>query len=446
MAVQRRVTQVIKRTGEVAPFDQTKITNAIYKSAAALGGHDRPLSERLSNEVVERLEHTGGTPSVEEIQDLVEKVLIANGHARTAKAYILYREERARLRRAKGGRKVSADDVPYRAMWRALVWNLDHDAHTVEGLNRHVRGGTFAGLVEAAEQAYDADIHAAAQAILEARDRVRMVIIAGPSSSGKTTTTAKISERLRGAGLEVVPVNLDNYFFDLRLHPRDETGDYDFETPEALDLRLVNEHLAQLLAGQEVQMPTYDFKLGRRVEKLTPLRLGPKQVLLLDTLHGLYEPLTASVDDGVKFHLYIETVLQLRDMAGRWVRWTDLRLLRRMVRDAAHRGYDPESTIAHWHYVRRGELKHIIPHVARADCVVNGALPYELPILKRHLGHYFPGFIEKYGDDPLRADAVARARRVAELLGPLEVADETAVPATSVLREFIGGSAYKVHG
>jgi uridine kinase len=308
-----------------------------------------------------------------------------------------------------------------------------------------VRNGTFQELISAAEEAYDAEVAAAARAILEARDRLRVCVIAGPSSSGKTTATAKISDKLQLAGLEVVPLNLDNYFFDLRLHPRDESGDYDFETPEALDLQLVNRHLRELLEGREVEMPIYDFKLGRRLEERVPMRLGPRQVLLLDTLHGLYEPLTSGVEDDVKFRLYIETVLQLRDAAGHWVRWTDLRLLRRMMRDAAHRGYDPERTLLHWHYVRRGELKHIIPHLGRADAVVNGALPYELPILKRHLGQHFPRFIEACTGDARRGDALARARRVGALLEELEPAGDEGVPPTSVLREFIGGSAYKVH-
>lgn len=438
-------TQVVKRTGEIVPFDPEKVTVAIYKSAASVGGHDRALSEKLSRQVIDTLARHGGTPTVEEIQDVVEKVLIDNGHAKTAKAFILYRYERARLRRAKGGRRVSRDDVPYKAMWRALAWNVEHDTLTVDGLNRHVHDGSFPELIAAAEEAYDAEVNQAAQDILTVRDRVRLVLIAGPSSSGKTTATAKISDKLRGAGLEVVPLNLDNYFFDLHLHPRDASGDYDFETPEALDLALINQHLATLLDGGEVQMPIYDFKLGHRLEERVPLRIGPGTVLLLDTLHGLYDPLSASVPEEIKFRLYIETVLQLRDRAGRWVRWTDLRLLRRMLRDAAHRNTDPEQTVAHWHYVRRGELKHIIPHVGRADAVVNGALPYELPIHKRHLAHFFPRFLAQWRNDPQRADAVARATRIAALLDEVEPADDAAVPATSVLREFIGGSAYKVH-
>jgi len=441
--VPAQVTHIIKRDGEVVPFDSSKIVNAIYKAAAAVGGHDRELSERLAAQVTAILARAGDTPSVEEIQDLVEKVLIENGHARTAKAYILYRQERARLRRAQRDRRLEV--VPWKTVWQTLVWNLDHDCHTLAGLNRHVRHGTFAALVRDAEQAYEENIDAAAHAVLEERDRVRLLIIAGPSSSGKTTATVKLRERLAAAGLAVVAVNLDNYFFDLHLHPRDESGDSDFETPEALDLPLINAHLGELLAGREVQMPIYDFKLGRRLQARRPLRLQAGQFLLLDTLHGLYEPLTHSVDDAFKFRLYIETVLQLRDASGRWVRWTDLRLLRRMMRDAMHRGYDPAQTIAHWHYVRRGELKHIIPHVGRADATINGALAYELPIFKRHVAHRLPGFIAAWRDDPRRQDALARARRIATLFEGLEPADDADVPPTSVLREFIGGSAYEVH-
>jgi uridine kinase len=314
----------------------------------------------------------------------------------------------------------------------------------VEALNRHMRDGTFARPGDAREAAYGHPLPAAARAILDTRG-TRLVIVAGPCSSGKTTTTTRLTQLLHEGGMQVQPLTLDNYFFDLHLHPRDASGDPDYETPEALDLQLVNEHLAALLAGREIAMPIYDFKLGRRLDETRKMRLHPDQCLLLDTLHGMYEPLTRSVGDDVKFRVYIETVLQLRDQDQRWVRWTDLRLLRRMMRDAAHRNSDPASTVAHWHYVRRGELKHIIPNQSRADFVLNGALPYELPVFKRHLAQHFPRFVTMWRDDRARADALGRARRIGALLDAVLPADDACVPPTSVLREFIGGSAFDVH-
>ena len=167
---------------------------------------------------------------------------------------------------------------------------------------------------------------------------------------------------------------------------------------------------------------------------------------LLDTLHGLYEGLTASIPDEHKFRLYIETISQLKDNGGRYIRWTDIRLLRRMIRDSRFRAYSAEKTILHWHYVRRSELKHIIPFQALADCQVNSALPYELPFLKLHLFDCFPPFLEKWRGDDTRLDGYIRARRIYDLFAAIEdTDDDSLVPPTSLLREFIGGGAYEVH-
>jgi uridine kinase len=438
-------TSVIKRTGEIVAFDRRRINTAIYKAGAAIGEHDMPRAERLTEEVVALLTEAGGTPSVEEIQDLIEEKLIEHRFSRLAKAYILYREERARLRLQRREGTTRSESTPWKIMWQTLLWNVDHHCLSITELNDHIRQGTFGSLVRAAEEAYESSCRLAAEAVLERRDRVRVVIVAGPSSSGKTTTTTKLAQRLQEENLQVVPLNLDNYFFDLHLHPRDETGDYDFETPEALDLELINQHLELLLAGQSIDMPVYDFKQGRRLEERRPMRLADDQILLLDTLHGLYAPLTQSVDNARKFRLYIETVPQLRDADGHWMRWTDLRLLRRMMRDAAHRGYDPARTVSHWHFVRRGELKHIIPYLGTSDFIVNGALPYELPIFRHHLGNCFDEFVSRWQGDAHHTDALHRSRRLAALLDQVEASPDAAVPPTSVLREFIGGSAYDVH-
>ncbi|HET9888465.1 MAG TPA: ATP cone domain-containing protein [bacterium] len=438
---------IVKRDGTLAPFNVEKITVAIYKAAAAVGGHDRALSERLSRQVVEALSipySESEPPTVEDIQDLVERTLIKNGFADTAKAYILYRHERARMRKSRDEHKLEL--VPYKAMWHALDWAVEHECETVAKLNALVRAGRQQQLIEKSEERYEGILDAAARAILERRNDLRFVIVAGPSSSGKTTTTLKLSERLEREGISVIPMALDNYFFDLEKHPKDASGDYDFETPEAMDLPLLNEQLATLNRGDAIEMPTYDFKLGLRTPRTTRFAPSSSSLILLDTLHGLYDGLTASVPEERKFRIYIETISQLKTPEGRYVRWTDIRLLRRMIRDSMHRSYSPERTILHWHYVRRSELKHIIPHQSRADFVVNSSLAYELPVLKKRLFHFFPEFLKKWGKDEKRVEEVIRAERIHRLLDSLAaIEDDALIPQGSLLREFIGGSSYAVH-
>ena len=443
-------THVIKRTGAVVPFNAERITNAIYRAAVAVGGRDRATAEALTAQVVDILNETtlpGHDPTVEEIQDVVEKVLIENGHARVAKAYILYREERARRRREKAARGYrESSNIPWRKIYEVLRWSIEHDLHTVARLNRRLRRGEFPNIVQESERAYEEDIDTAAQLIADRQDTLRLVIIAGPSSSGKTTTTIKLGERLSKIGLSLVTLNVDNYFFDLELHPRDEFGDYDFETPQALDLSLINQHLNRLINGEEVLIPYYDFKTSKRHDNVTPMRLGPGDIILIDSLHGLFPSMTQDITDAQKFELYIETLLQMEDPSGRMIRWTDLRLMRRMVRDEQHRAYDPRRTLEHWHYVRSSEMRNIIPYANTTDYIINGALSYELPVMRRRLLEGFAQWAEDYAGDALRVDAHQRAQRLHALLqaiAPIDEKDEHAIPANSHFREFIGGSQYE---
>ncbi len=444
------ISHVIKRTGAVVPFTPQRITNAIYRAAVAVGGRDRTIAERLTAQVVAMLEEktpAGEYPTVEEIQDVVEKVLIENGHAKVAKAYILYRDERARRRRAKAARGYrETSNIPWRKIYEVLQWSVDHDLHTVGHLNQRLAAGEFPRIVQESDRYYEEDISTAAQLIIERRESLKLVIIAGPSSSGKTTTTLKLAERLAEVGLSLVTLNVDNYFFDLELHPKDEFGDYDFETPQSLDLDLINEHLAHLVAGEEVRIPFYDFRTSRRHDSVTPMRIGKDDIILIDSLHGLHPPMTRDVEDERKFGLYVETLLQMKGPDDRMIRWTDLRLMRRMVRDASFRAYGPRSTLEHWHYVRSSEMRNILPYANTSDYIINGALSYELPVMRRRLLDHFAQWAEEYAGDPLRQDAFARASRVYALLQSVAAIDEDAeraIPATSHLREFIGGSCYE---
>jgi uridine kinase len=174
------------------------------------------------------------------------------------------------------------------------------------------------------------------------------------------------------------------------------------------------------------------------------MQIGPDDVILIDSLHGLYAGMTRSIDDELKFKLYIETLLQVKGPDGRFVRWTDLRLMRRMVRDAVHRAYDPQQTLEHWHYVRKSEMRNIVPYINTTDYIVNSGLPYELPIMRARLFGRFEKWAGQYKDDPLREDARVRAGRVYRLLKSITpVEDDSAIPPDSLLREFIGGSCYE---
>jgi uridine kinase len=441
-----RFNSVVKRSGAVVPFNIDRISNAIYRAAVAVGGRDRARAERLAQQVVDYLEGTlpeGHVPHIEEIQDAVEKVLIENGHAQVAKAYILYREERARRRHVDGERASHpSENIPWAKLWRILDWAVTHDLHTIEAMNARIRSGAFPQIVHESEAAYEDDVATAANLITQRREELKLVIISGPSSSGKTTTTIKLAQRLEQRGLRFVSLNLDNYFFDLALHPKDEFGDYDFETPQALDLELINAHLRGLVAGQEVLIPYYDFKTGQRHLERTPLRLEAGEILLIDSLHGLYPAVTEGIPNSMKFRLYLEPLLQMRGPDGQYIRWTDLRLVRRMLRDASHRAYQPQATLEHWHYVRASELRNIIPYIGFADFIINSAMPYELALYRPMLLDSFDEWEKEYRDDPLRQDAYQRATRMHRVLDAIEgEKDDSPVPTDSVLREFIGGSS-----
>jgi len=442
---------IVKRDGSLVPFDKQKIVFAVLRAAVAVGGRDRETAERIADEVVEYLKAVrkeGAAeslyPTVEEVQDAVEKILIEEGHAKTAKAYIVYRYEHALKRKGRESLTYSSDNIPYRMLWETLNWAVDHDCYTLSHLRGFVDTGGFGELVRISEEFYEEQISQAVSQIRSRLDDLRVVIVSGPSSSGKTTTTHKIAEALAESGKRLVPLEVDNYFFDLREHPEDPYGDRDFETPQALDMRLLNEHLSRLLEGRSIQVPFYNFKTGRREGTSQELALEKDDIVLIDSLHGLYEPMTEAVPEKRKFTVYIETLAQIKDDRRRFIRWTDIRMLRRMVRDMQFRNYGPRQTLLHWYLVRRSELRHIVSRINNADCVVNSFMPSELPVMKRRLAAYFREFVREFEGVRERADAYDRAVRVQELFDQVpDVEGEARIPESSLLREFIGGGIWE---
>ncbi len=443
-----KITHVKKRSGTIVPFNKERIANAIYRAAVAVGGRDKEIAEELADEVISVLNEKfdeNTYPNIEDIQDIVEKVLIEEGHAKVAKEYILYREEAAKRRDTEGRLNSKLNEnIPWAKLWRNLDWAVEHNLNTVEKLNERIAIGEFAQIVHESERLYEDDISLAAELIIERLGDLRMVMISGPSSSGKTTTTIKLEQKLTKRGYKFKALNVDHYFFDLDLHPKDEFGDYDFETPQALDLELINEHLSKLSKGEEILIPSYDFRTGTRTLNVTPLKLEKNELLLIDSLHGLYPDFSKDISPDVKFKLYLEPLLQMKGPDGKYIRWTDLRLIRRMLRDSIHRAYNPQQTLEHWHYVRSSELRNIIPYSNTANFIISSGMAYEVPLYAHKMLDKFAEWDTKYKDDPLKKDAYERASRLHKVLKSVTpVADDSPVPKDSVLREFIGGSILK---
>ncbi len=445
MAGSGKIKTLIKRDGQVVPYDRNRIVDAIFKAAASIGGFGFEEAERLAAVVELRTQESYAeqVPTVEDLQDIVESVLMEKGHTKTARAYIIYRHQRTEVREVQRGAVEATDHIPYKHIYEVLRWNIEHGCESIEGINRIIGCGDYPALVSACEDRYANECRAAGRRVLEHGDGVRLIIVAGPSSSGKTTTTIKMEEHLSKQGKKLKAINVDHYFFDLEMHPKDEFGDYDYETPQALDIELINEHLEQLLAGKAVKTPHYDFHTGKRTLNVHEIYLADDEILLMDCLHGLYSDMTRSVPDALKFRLYIETLGQLHNEKDEFMRWTDHRLLRRMIRDSWSRNHDALSTLTHWHYVRKSELQYIIPFIGNVDFLVNSAMPYEFPVLKEKLIHFFPQAIARYKDDLKRQDAYLRAHRVLQFLEPLKsTVTQKCIPQNSLFREFIGGSKY----
>ncbi|OQA45038.1 MAG: Uridine kinase [Chloroflexi bacterium ADurb.Bin325] len=302
----------------------------------------------------------------------------------------------------------------------------------VGALNEAILDGRTEETILVAEARHEQRIARIATQIAERHEQLRLVLIAGPSSSGKTTFSKRLAVQLLANGIRPLAVELDNYFVDRELSPRDEQGNYNFEVLEALDLALFNEQLAALMAGEEVQLPRYNFLTGKR-EPGSVIRLSPGQVLLIEGIHGLNPRLVSGVPAERVFRIYISALTQLNIDRYNRVSTTDNRLIRRIVRDAGTRGYSAADTIGRWESVHSGERDFIFPYQENADVMFNSALVYELSALKplaepllRQIEPGEPGYIE--------------AKRLLAFIQWFEPIPADPIPDNSILREFIGGS------
>lgn len=316
-------------------------------------------------------------------------------------------------------------------------WGRIVGVHSVGNLNALVASRKIREFIQIAEAFQQKKLAEIADAIYEKRDSVKVVLIAGPSSSGKTTTAKRLVIQLRVLGLDPIPVSLDDYYVNHDRTPIDEEGKPDYECLEALDVEYLNEQLVDLLKGKEIETPSYDFKTGMRRETGgKKIQLGRRSVLILEGIHGLNDKLTSHIDRARKFKLYVSALTQLNLDDHNRIPTSDNRLIRRMVRDYQFRGNSAAGTIRMWPSVQRGEKKHIFPYQDTADIAFNSALDYELSVLKVYAE---PLLKSVKPTMPEYAEAV-RLLAFLENFAPIP---SQYVPSQSILREFIGDSEFK---
>ena len=309
---------------------------------------------------------------------------------------------------------------------------------TVGDVNAKVLAGDAGGMIKLAEAFHERKFAWVADSIYEANltRGTRMVLISGPSSSGKTTSAKRLGIQLGVLGLKPVMISLDDYFVEREKTPRDENGEYDYEALEAIDLELFNDHLRRLMAGESIDIPRYDFVTGRRTKHDAPLTLDERSILIVEGIHGLNPRLTPSIPDEQKFRIYISCFTSVAmDNLSR-IATTDNRLLRRLVRDARMRGADALATLSRWESVRRGEERHIFPYQENADVMLNSSLFYEISVLRPYAEKMLrevPDTVPEYDE----------ARRMLKFLDNFIPIAPDEIPPTSILREFIGGSSFQ---
>lgn len=324
----------------------------------------------------------------------------------------------------------------FRTLQESTIWNQYNDIDTVGDLNDWVCSGNLAELFLVQEAEQERKIGEIAREIVN-RGGVKFVMIAGPSSSGKTTFSHRLSIQLRTLGKVPHPIALDNYFVNREDTPLDENGNYNFECLEAIDVKLFNEHMCKLLAGERVELPRFNFLNGKREYVGDYMQLGEEDILVIEGIHGLNSKMSYALPDESKFKIYISALTSLNIDDHNRIPTTDGRLLRRLVRDARTRGASAKRTIAMWPSVRRGEEENIFPFQESADAMFNSVLIYELAVLKQYAEPLL-FCIEK--DEPEYYEAKRLLKFLEYFLG---IGSEN-LPQNSICREFVGGSCFDV--
>jgi len=307
----------------------------------------------------------------------------------------------------------------------------------VGALNRKVKSGGIVDLINLSEALHERKYAEIADQIYARRGSVKIVFIAGPSSSGKTSTSKRLAIQCRILGLNPKVIELDNYFVDRELTPRDEKGEYDFEALEAMDLKFLGQQLNELLEGREVEIPRFDFKEGKRYFNGDMMQLHEKDILIMEGIHALNPAMIPGVDSSKVFRVYASALTSLSIDENNNISTSDNRMLRRMIRDNRTRGVVPEDTIMRWQSVRRGENRNIFPFQENADAVFNSAHIFELPVLK----YYAEPLLRRISPNSPAYTEASRMLKFLDYIVALSPTEIAAIPPTSILREFIAGQS-----
>jgi uridine kinase len=315
-------------------------------------------------------------------------------------------------------------------------WNKIMNMSNVGEFNIACRNNQSFNMIKVSEALHEKKVASIADMISQREEKVRVVLVSGPSSSGKTTFSKRLSVQLMVCGLKPVVLSLDNYFVNREETPLDENGDWDFEHLHSLDLNLFNQNLKSLLAGEEVEIPSFNFEDGKRYYKGDKLRLGEDSILIMEGIHALNPELIPDIPKKVTFKIYVSALTTISIDNHNWIPTADTRLLRRIVRDYKFRNYTARETIGRWPSVRRGEEKWIFPFQENADVMFNSALLFELAVLKRHAEPILaevPKYCEEYTE----------THRLMKFLNYFVPIHDREIPPTSLLREFLGGSSFR---
>ncbi|MDD4142366.1 MAG: nucleoside kinase, partial [Bacteroidales bacterium] len=315
-------------------------------------------------------------------------------------------------------------------------WQETFDFDNIGDLNDAIANGQIGNIIKIAEANQEVRIHYAADQIRKQSKKIKIILLAGPSSSGKTTSAQRLAIHLQVLGIRCVKLSLDDYFVDREVTPRDENGDYDFEALEAIDIKFFNKQLLELLDGKEIQIPKFDFKTGKRFFDGEKLSIDNNEMVVIEGIHGLNPQLTPYIDPKYIYKIYVSALTTISIDGHNIIPTTDNRLIRRIVRDSRFRGYSAADTISRWPKVRAGEDKHIFPYQENADFMFNSALLYELSVLKS----YIIPLLEKVSQ---RDASYSEAQRLLKFISYFESVGTDEIPPTSLMREFLGGSSFK---